>query len=63
MISIIITNSVLGFGLENIFVTQITNSVLGLENNFESQITNSVLGLENNFETQKLFLSLKIQTQ
>ena len=41
-------------GLENIFVTQITNSVLGLENNFESWDSNSVLGLglENIFVTQ-----------
>ena len=78
MISVIITNSVLGLGLENIFESQITNSVLGLENNFESWDSNSVLGLENNFEswdsnsvlglenifeTQKLFLYLRLQTQ
>ena len=54
---------VLGLGLENNFVTQITNSVLGLENIFVSMITNSVLGLENNSETQKLFLNPRLQTQ
>ena len=51
MISVIITNSVLGLGLENNFESWDSNSVLGLENNFESEITNLVLGLglENNF--------------
>ena len=49
MISVILTNSVLGF--ETTFALCHSNSVLDLENNFESEITNLVLGLglENNF--------------
>ena len=39
-------------GLEIIFESQITNSVLELENNFVSWDSNSVLGLEIIFESQ-----------
>ena len=35
----------MGLGLENIFESWDLNSVLGLENNFVTQITNLVLGL------------------
>ena len=41
-----ITNSVLGLGLENNFESYDSNSVLDLENIFKTQITNSVLSLE-----------------
>ena len=56
-------DSNLVLGLEIIFESQITNSVLGLENNFVSWDSNSVLGLEIIFESQKLFLNLRLQAQ